>query len=365
MATTTWSFVSSVQGWTFLDVSSGSSSSSMAHSASAESLRCTMTIVSGETAIDIFSPELNIPVLIGDTIEADYTWSDIPSGNGVVVRANYTDATFDAIGNTRVAAGTDTLTVTVNKTLETIQLGFARGAGASYVADYLEVRLITASAPTTGIRPLGLDVDVESGANIWTTYLDISALLLKLRKYNSALESTGTFDFGAATEAQVDARTFYLSPYAPAFFGTAGLDDIIYVYGRWDDGAVTHIEKSTDGGASFTDIGDSATWGADWVGGFFADDASTLYAFVNGASPQLYRSLNGGTSWTSLSVMPFEVDPEAVSKHSDGRILIANRASGAQMVAFADSAYSSWTNATGSPSFPTAGGGARSIVWVT
>jgi len=214
------------------------------------------------------------------------------------------------------------------------------------------------------LRPLGLDVDLETGSRAWVTVWDSGTLFLK--RYPANLESPTSFSFGAATEAQVDARTFYLSPYTPAFFGTASLDDIIYVYGRWNDGAVTHIEKSTDGGVTFVDIGDSATWGADWVGGFLADDASTLFAIINGASPALYRSTNGGTSWSNLSVTPFDVDPQSVSKHADGRILIANRSAGAQMVAYADPPdYPSWTNATGSPAFPTAGGGARSIIWVT
>ncbi len=214
------------------------------------------------------------------------------------------------------------------------------------------------------LRPLGLDVDLESGSRAWVTVWDSGTLFLK--RLPATLASSTAFSFGAATEAQVDARTFYLSPYTPAFFGTASLDDIIYVYGRWNDGAVTHVEKSTDGGATFTDIGDSATWGADWVGGFFADDASTLFAIINGASPALYRSVNGGAVWTNLSVTPFDVDPQAVSKHADGRILIANRINAAQMVAYADPPnYASWTNATGSPSFPTGGSGARSIIWVT
>ncbi|KKL73343.1 hypothetical protein LCGC14_2075850, partial [marine sediment metagenome] len=183
------------------------------------------------------------------------------------------------------------------------------------------------------LRPLGLDVDLESGSRAWVTAWDSGTLSLK--RLPATLASSTAFSFGAATEAQIDARTFFLSPYTPAFFGTANLNDIIYVYGRWNDGAVTHIEKSTDGGATFVDIGDSATWGADWVGGFFADDASTLFAIINGASPALYRSLNGGTSWSNLSVTPFDVDPQAVSKHADGRILIANRVAAAQMVAFA------------------------------
>jgi hypothetical protein len=214
------------------------------------------------------------------------------------------------------------------------------------------------------INILTEDIDLENGNTLYLTIWDGTSLVLENRQSGSFSTVNKFKTFGAATAAQIAARTFWIGCYCPPFFGTANLDDIVYAYGRWNDGTLRHISKSTDGGSSFTDIGDSATWTTGWVGAFFADDANTLYAFVNGASRALYRSLNGGSSWTNLSSLPFDVDYEAVSKHPDGRILIANRAAGAQMVAYADSAYSSWTNATGSPSFPTGGGGARSIIWV-
>lgn len=221
-----------------------------------------------------------------------------------------------------------------------------------------------AQTQTILIRPLGLDVGLETGSRVWVTTWEDDVLFLK--KLNSNLVLLNTFSFGAATEAQVDARTFYLSPYAPGFFGTSGLSDIIYVYGRWDDGAVTHLEKSTDGGATFTDIGDSATWLTGWVGAFMADDANTLYAFVNGGSPALYRSIDAGATWTNLSSLPFDVDPGGVSKHPDGRILIINRDSGPAMAGYAEPPnYDVWFDATGSPSFPTGGGGANAVIWIT
>lgn len=220
--------------------------------------------------------------------------------------------------------------------------------------------------PSTELQVLAEDIDLENGQTLYLTVWNGLTLILQNRQSGSFATVNKSKSFGTASAAQITARTFWIGCYCPGFFGTASLDDIVYVYGRLDDGTVRHVLKSTDGGTSFTDIGDSATWLTGWVGGFFADDANTLYAFVNGASRALYRSLNGGTSWTNLSTLPFDVDYESVSKHSDGRILIANRAAGAQMVAYAVSPdYSSWTNATGSPSFPTAGGGARSIVWVT
>ncbi len=216
-----------------------------------------------------------------------------------------------------------------------------------------------------GLRPLEIDVDLESGSRIWVTSWEDGSLFLK--RLPSTLAVGVSFSFGAATENEVDIRTFYLSPLAAPFFGTANLNDIIYVYGRWDDGAVTHIEKSTDGGSNFTDIGDSATWTTGWVGAFLIADVNTLFAFVNGASRALYRTTDGGTTWTSLSSLPFDVDPGGASGHPDGRILISNRDAGAQTAAYAVAPdYPVWIDATGSPSFPTVtpGAGSNSVIWI-
>lgn len=216
-----------------------------------------------------------------------------------------------------------------------------------------------------GLRPLEMDVDLESGSRVWITSWEDGSLFLK--RLPSTLAAGVSFSFGAATENEVAIRTFYLSPLAAPFFGTANLNDIIYVYGRWDDGAVTHIEKSTDGGSTFTDIGDSATWLTGWIGAFLIADVNTLFAFVNGASRALYRTIDAGVTWTSLSSLPFDVDPGGVSGHPDGRILISNRDAGAQTAAYAVAPdYSSWIDATGSPSFPasTPGAGSNAIIWI-
>lgn len=367
-----WSFISTAEGWSFIDGSTGGATSSMAYNLGAQSLRCTLPDNSGvgHSIANPQAPIADIPIVPGDKIEFDYS-AVTPVGQSLGNQIFVTLDTVTSLLATSGDSGAATLvgTFSTSQTLNSFFLQFEQVSPTiTKIRDVLEVRLTVAAVPTTDIRPLEMDVDVDSGSHIWITYLDLTSLELKLRVYESDLSAGGTFDFGAATEAQVDARTFYLSSYAPGFFGTADLDDIIYVYGRWNDGAVTHIEKSTDGGASFTDIGDSATWGVDWVGGFFADDANILYAFVNGGSPALYRSINAGTTWTNLSTLPFDVDPGGVSKHPDGRILISNRAAGAQTAAYAVSPdYSSWIDATGSPSFPTTtpGAGSNAIIWVT
>ncbi|KKL63711.1 hypothetical protein LCGC14_2172380, partial [marine sediment metagenome] len=319
------------------------------------------------------SPGVSASITAGDTIEIDISATSDAVNMSTILKALYTDATSDEISSlNNNNARTIILALTGGKTLDTIEVRFRNlfGSALDHTRDLLEVRLITV-IPVIGAgqKPLGIDVDLELGDKIYVTLWDGDLggdLILKEFDDSIALQNTYTIANDTATIIDIDNRTFFLSPYTPAFFGTASLDDIIYIYGRWDDGAVKHLAKSTDGGASFSEIGDSPTWGADWVGGFFADDANTLYAFVNGVSPALYRSINAGTSWTNLSTLPFDVDSHGVSKHADGRILIANRINAAQMAAFANSPnYASWTNATGSPAFSTVGSGARSIIWVT
>lgn len=379
MTTTTWTFADGFEGWTFVDDSTVNAQAFRTHVTGA--IRSTMDVDAAagtRTAIGLHSsPIIGVVATGGDQIQLDYGAASNPIGSGdeIILTAIYTDTTESSVSTNNFGAATLTRTLIAGKTLDYIRItnqvgfsGFSPGATYDSFRDWFEVRLTTVN-PVSGLfltRPLGIDVGLETGAKIWTTFWRNGTLYL--REYTSALIAQIAIQFGLATEAQVDNRTFYLSPYTPPFFGTANLDDIIYVYGRWDDGAVTHIEKSTDGGSSFSDIGDSGTWGAGWVGGFFADDANTLYAFVNGGSRALYRSIDAGSTWTNLSSMPFDVDPGGVSKHPDGRILISNRDAGAQTAAYAEAPdYSSWIDATGSPSFPvsTPGSGSNSIIWIT
>lgn len=380
MTTTTWTFPTGFEGWTLRDDSAGSGAfSTLTYDAPNEALEQHAHIDNVPNSISrgwAISPPVGVLIVSGDTVAMDV--SALTGSHSVNtthrVRAVYDDETFQEQTLAGKTAATVTLTMTSTKILDHIELvavevghgGFPTGVFDLFVS-INEVRLTTANPVNLYlIRPLGLDLDVDGGSKIWVSYWRNGVQYL--REYSGDFTIQNTFSFGSATESEIENRTFYLSPYAPGFFGTANLNDIIYVYGRWDDGAVTHLEKSTDGGSTFTDIGDSGTWGADWVGGFFADDANILYAFVNGGSPALYRSIDAGSNWTSLSSLPFDVDPGGVSKHPDGRILISNRDAGAQTAAYGETPdYSSWIDATGSPSFPVAtpGNGSNAIIWIT
>lgn len=89
---------------------------------------------------------------------------------------------------------------------------------------------------------------------------------------------------------------------------------------------VSHIWLSGDGGATYTDIGDSATWTTSLVGGVVVKPGTsyqTIWAIVGSV---LYKTTNGGTSWASVATVGYEAD---FIDLLDGDILfVANRASG-------------------------------------
>jgi hypothetical protein len=149
----------------------------------------------------------------------------------------------------------------------------------------------------TGQRALVEAIDQEAGTKIYLTSWEDGSLYLYNRAL-SDLSQTSKVDFGAAGASDLTARSKYLVPYTPLFPDIASFGDYVYAYGRWDDGSVKHLALSTSAGGTGTfgsNLGD-ATWGSDWVGAFFADDSSTFYAFVNGASRALWRSVNGGST---------------------------------------------------------------------
>jgi hypothetical protein len=224
---------------------------------------------------------------------------------------------------------------------------------------------------TGELRPLGIDVDDQDGSRIYLTLWRAGALYLQ-RRSAASLALVTEYAFGAASEAEVAARTYHISPRTPYYPGVANFGNIVFAFGRYDDGGVKHIAKSTDGGVSFVNRGD-ATWTTERVG--YLErlyDSQTLYAFLDAASPRLWRSIDGGLTWTNLNSLPFNVENESVSLAggAGAEFLIANNVAAAQMAAYQATPYGgAWINATGPPGerLPTAadgGGGIVSIIWV-
>jgi len=239
-------------------------------------------------------------------------------------------------------------------------IGGATSAAALSDADILSYSQFLASEYGFGgaseSKPLGLTADHFAGASIYTTEWDGADIRLTQKNTTTLVESNGVA-LGAATEAQMTARTFYAQPFSLG--SPSGASNTVFVYGRW--GATVHIAKSTDGAFSVgANLGDG-TWGTQWVSEFFALDQNTMFAFLASGTPALWKTTDGGTSWTNLGTLPFDV--AAASLSATGIMAICNLDTGtdAQQVAMSESPFSTWTDAnTGLDTT----GGKTAIRWV-
>jgi len=215
--------------------------------------------------------------------------------------------------------------------------------------DYYNVGSIAES------RPLGVTMDNFASSALYTCEWANGTIKL-FKRDKSSLVGLAETSLGAATETEINNRTYYAQPYSLS--APNGSSNTVYVFGRWNDGGVEHLVKSTDGGATVgANIGGS--WTTGWVSEFFALNENTMFAFVAGASRALHRTDDGGSNWTNLGSLPFDVDSASLS--ANGVLCIVNRASGSQQVAVSSSPFSTWADKTGTVDTT---GGKVAVRWV-
>jgi len=215
------------------------------------------------------------------------------------------------------------------------------------------------------VRPLGIEVDSEDSSRVYVTAWvdDGSGGELWLLVYDSSLSLTRTYNFGTATEAEVDAKTYYVKPFSPHLPGVANFGDYIFVYGRMS-GSITHIAKSTDAGVSFSDVGNAA-WSSERV--------TVLEASQYGAPDRVWCALTGpdgwweavGAAWEKKSdldgeMVSFSRAPEGLG---DNHPIVA--AISGQGIYYAEDTpgqgYAAWQKLTNQPPLP---GDDATVVWL-
>lgn len=209
------------------------------------------------------------------------------------------------------------------------------------------------------VLPIGLAVN-PGGSYLYITYHQAGSIRLKRYEIDDDNETcafTGDMSLGTATQADVAARTYWAMPYVPNIHST-DVSDYIYIYGRMNApaglGGTKHLIMSDDRGASWSDIGDSTSWGGNCIGGFIVEPSTALkmYVFLNTAQ-RLWVTVDGGSNWTNRAATPF--DTEAVDIHPDylGEFIIGNLAAAANPVRYSmDDGLSWFVTSAGLPGAP-------------
>lgn len=130
------------------------------------------------------------------------------------------------------------------------------------------------------VRPLGLSLDRGDGSKLYVTTWETDAIYLRVLNVDDMTQA-GRFSLGAATEGQIDAKTYFATP-----FNQLGAAGEVFAYGRMQNpqGLVdpAHIIKNTDCGNTGSYSAVESGWGDDLCGSFGADEDGNQYAVRNG-----------------------------------------------------------------------------------
>jgi len=375
----TYAFDSDADGWTFESGddpgNTGVWDGTIGRTANG-SLKTSLVAVAANDARWRLSAADGLVVRTGDTLSGYVRHNGDATGNHYVA-INFTDATqvqgnvIHGDGNWQqsnltIGAGDD------GKVISKLLVNNNNGAGGAATDGWWDD--VAVSIAGESIRPIAIDVDTEDGSRLYVTVWDSTNLALRV--FNSSLALQRTYSLGAASEAEVTLRTYFVVPRTPHYPEVADFGDYCYVFGRWSEigtGTVWHLARSIDAGVSLTNIGDG-TWTTERVGGLLVGDSGNeIYAFLNAGSPALWRIQDAGGAWSNINSLPFDLEFEAVSRHGgdSADLLIGNKNASSVQGAWLNLDYDqAWYDATGPagqrlPTLADGGGGITSIIWIT
>lgn len=134
----------------------------------------------------------------------------------------------------------------------------------------------------------------------------------------SDVQNFNDFDFD-------NLSVFFDSP--AAISGAYKCDEFILtdVSGTSLCGPGSHIWLSTDGGATYSNIGGS--WGSDLVGGVVVVPGTAYQTIFGAVGTNLYKTVNGGAAWTLEVAIGYEVDFISLEKDNE-TVFLAKRDAG-------------------------------------
>ena len=178
--------------------------------------------------------------------------------------------------------------------LTVFAIGGEGDSGSFYIDDITlrddDTAIFTA---TNTFRFVGMGRDT---GNIYLTGTKDGSLTLYTYTLDGNFTESGTIDFGAATDTELDNRTRDLKPYVVA-------ENTLYLYGR--DGNNLQLQHTTGGTGAWTDVGaGTATWATDKVAvGMGANLFNPADVIVGFRDDDIYRTIEGTTNWSKQGDM--------------------------------------------------------------
>lgn len=151
--------------------------------------------------------------------------------------------------------------------------------------DLNQLTLTNFSAEYSSAYPIWMDIDTADGAYLYLTTWENGQILLK-KFATSDLSFVSSYNLGSATINDITSGVYAAYPRVQEF-----TPNIVYVHGRLP--GIYHLLRSTDGGASFSEVTNSFE-DANTIGFFIVGHDGMLWAMENnGDVPRLWKDPDG------------------------------------------------------------------------
>jgi hypothetical protein len=185
-----------------------------------------------------------------------------------------------------------------------------RGTGTwQHLFDYIKVY---PSHVNNECRPTAIDIDKENGRFLYISTWEGEAIRVRVYDMDNSLTYPAAILWlDEVTRAEFEARDYFIGVRSLYDVGQADYGDWFCGFGRWQNGAPTHITAYTIDNGRWLDgetlAGDGTWLAGEWLGAVKWLTKDRLVVILNrgGGDPEVWETIDFGVNWTLLSTVPF------------------------------------------------------------
>jgi hypothetical protein len=280
-------------------------------------------------APSVWPTHISLTALSSTKVLACYSVSGTQYGTATVLNISGTTVTDGGVDTTfESAVSTQFECKTISSTVAVV----------GYYTGDIKAQIITISGSTpTSNTPVSVDtvstgqamaVGVFDATHVGLVYDDNPTVYVVEIGVSGTTLSVDDTDSFSATSGSLTGIA-YDSVFMKAVYNGSG-DAVLITLA-----SASHLWLSADGAATFTNIGDAA-WGASVVGGVVVVPGTAYQTIFAAVGSNLYKTINGGSSWSLETAITYEVDFIDLEKDNT-TVILANRASGGNRASLWDS----------------------------